>query len=282
MSRMRLSFCHNHNRTWYIDKNGYRKNVRTVKGGFVNIEEESYKTDTWYTSVNKCGATVIDKWWVLTTVHCLKNKTNILIRTSGTYKAIMGTTRKIEKVIIHPHYNTDTYDNDIALMKLQEPIKINNKQKPIPIANSSDLPTEGQQMFISGFRDDISSLPYWLKFAIVLVMNQENCKNANNNNPISDNLFCASSDDINACQADFEGPAIINNKLYGIISSGATYRDLDRKHIIIAAATWSGDSKIWYKNYSDDNTAVFHDLTPVLHVNVVHDQHLTAGATITM
>ncbi|XP_058805210.1 mite allergen Der f 3-like [Phymastichus coffea] len=195
------------------------KKVKTVEGGLADLKDVPYQANIWYNSVNKCGATIIDQSWVLTRARCIKNEKKIVVRTGSKYKTIDGTKRKVEKVIIHPNYNNITNDNDIALIKLKKPIEINHHQKPIPIAKPSDIPKEGQRMLITGFRDHNWCPPSPLKFAYVSVMHQENCTKAYQRTPVPDNVFCATNGHINACKGDSGGPAIINGKLYGIISS---------------------------------------------------------------
>ena len=46
----------------------------------------------------------------------------------------------IEKVIIHENYNTNTIDNDIAILKLKTPLKFNDNVRPACLPQDNFVP----------------------------------------------------------------------------------------------------------------------------------------------
>ncbi|XP_058805212.1 trypsin-7-like [Phymastichus coffea] len=198
---------------------GASKKEKYPKGALAKLENMPFHADIWFNGVNKCGATIIDQSWVLTRARCIKNEKKIVVRTGSKYKSIDGTRHKVEKAIRHPNYNNITNDNDIALIKLKKPMKIKKIQKPISIANPSDITKKGQILIITGFRDDDSDPSSPLKYSFVSVMNRANCRKAFKRTLVSDNVFCATKGHIDACTGYSGGPAISVDKLYGIISS---------------------------------------------------------------
>uniref|UniRef100_A0A8R1E4D7 Peptidase S1 domain-containing protein n=1 Tax=Caenorhabditis japonica TaxID=281687 RepID=A0A8R1E4D7_CAEJA len=75
-----------------------------------------------------CGATVIDDFWLMTAAHCarqLKTRSYVTLRRPETLKEA---TFAVQEAYIHPDYNNETADNDIALLK----ISLNLTKRGIP------------------------------------------------------------------------------------------------------------------------------------------------------
>ena len=58
----------------------------------------------------------------------------------------------VEKIIIHENYNTNTIDNDIAILKLKTPLIFNDDVQPACLPHSNFAPEKyGQIGVVSGW-----------------------------------------------------------------------------------------------------------------------------------
>jgi len=85
-----------------------------------------------------CGATILDRFWVLTAGHCLQD----FVAKESHFQVIAGLHRRfsrsaieqvrvVERIRIHSDYNSTWYMNDIALAKMDRPFDFNYAVSPI-------------------------------------------------------------------------------------------------------------------------------------------------------
>ena len=78
-----------------------------------------------------CGASLVTDRHLVTAAHCLAgvepglfSMVDILLRHYGGPGAGAAVRRKMEAVTIHPAFNEDTLQNDIAVVRLRRPVSI--------------------------------------------------------------------------------------------------------------------------------------------------------------
>jgi len=186
-----------------------------------------------------CGAVLISKTHVLTAAHCLIGftKNAYFIRLGDHHSEVPEDTELevfIEDWHIHEKFRKGhLMNNDIALIKLKEPVKFTDYIQPICLPTEEAEYTAGKNCSISGWGSiqyGKSTPSLQLRSAHIPIMSEEICKQANNyGNSIQNGMFCAGIPDnmIDACDGDSGGPFSCQENgengyhaLYGIISWG--------------------------------------------------------------
>ncbi|CAF0921615.1 unnamed protein product [Adineta steineri] len=99
----------------------------------VNGEDAGYNTWSWAVSLEVgdylCGGTIIDESYIVTAAHCLDHNlrpSDIKVH-AGSLKVMEGTQRSVSQFYMHPSYNKAEHTNDIALIKLDRPLDLSNR-----------------------------------------------------------------------------------------------------------------------------------------------------------
>lgn len=154
---------------------------------------------------------------------------------------------KIQHIIKHPHFSNETFDNDIALVKLTTHIQFNDNIRPICLATSTDEVREMNTIFFSqdhhnddddnriikfgivagwGRLKENGPLPRYLHRIRLPIVDLQRCRQSTTFK-VTDNMFCAGyGKEIvgDACKGDSGGPLVIEFHsrwtLLGIVSWG--------------------------------------------------------------
>lgn len=169
-----------------------------------------------------CGASHIGSDWILTAAHCLYDDVGQQMTTASLDVFLnvwklsapgSGLERiSVSAVYVHPNYNENTFDNDIALLKLsqistQPTVKLVSAGQPALYQGSVPVTVAGW-----GIYDEANELyADVLRKVDIEVIAESTCNAATSyNGEITSNMFCAGKWEggKDACSGDSGGPLV--------------------------------------------------------------------------
>merc|ERR1712130_862848 len=208
-----------------------------VKGGAANgrivggqeTEEHEYPWQVGLVSANGrspwCGGTLISSTHVLTAAHCTAGSAASSIRVIlGEHNIADSNFNRVDvaEIINHPDYNSQTTDNDYAILRLANPVTFTNEVSPACLPADLSATFAGVLATVTGWGTLSSggNQPTVLQEVDVTVTTNAVCNNAYGS--ITANMICAADSGKVPCQGDSGGPMIApengRQALIGVVS----------------------------------------------------------------
>ncbi|GLD63533.1 suppressor of tumorigenicity 14 protein homolog [Lates japonicus] len=165
-----------------------------------------------------CGASIISDRWLLSASHCFvtSDPKNHVASNWQTYSGMQdqykheGVQRRpLNRIISHPDYNQMTFDYDIALLELSEPLEFTNTIQPICLPSSSHVFPAGMACWVTGWGAlrEGGQKAQLLQKASVKIINDTVC-NVVTEGQVTSRMLCSGflAGGVDACQGDSGGP----------------------------------------------------------------------------
>lgn len=227
---------------------------RIVGGQETEVHQYPWVAMLLYGGRFYCAGSLLNDQFLLTASHCVygfrKERISVrLLEHDRKMSHLQKIDRKVAEVTTHPKYNARNYDNDIAVIKLDEPVEFNEVLHPVcmptpgrSFKGETGIVTGWGALKVGGPTSDtlqvgtsqllsvahFSNLFGHLQEVMVPILSQDECRKSRYGNKITDNMLCGGYDEggKDSCQGDSGGPLHIvpngtrEHQIAGVVSWG--------------------------------------------------------------
>ncbi|XP_071510754.1 uncharacterized protein [Diadema antillarum] len=209
-------------------------NARIIGGGPVEEGTAPYMVRLYSTTDRRtfCGGTLLDQQWVLTAAHCVPYRSDHIVLYFGDHdthsRSSHEFTRDIAEIIKHPRYRKRRLINDIALIRLRQPLReFTDYVRPIcllPSGFSRRLLARASVGRVTGWGSQVAggAPSTELREINVPVVSRAQCQVL----ATKPNLFCAGAPNEDSCEGDSGGPFAVKYRgrwyQLGIVTGGTS------------------------------------------------------------
>lgn len=136
-------------------------NPRIVGGEEIDICKVPYQILLMINYRHTCGGAIVNENTVITAAHCTQNAaSNYQIRAGSSSQHEGGQVIQVSQIYNHPEYSRNTFDNDVAIVKLERRLTIGPCVQPVVLAGKGFYVPDNGIARIAGWGD------LWVRFLI--------------------------------------------------------------------------------------------------------------------
>ncbi|XP_075287795.1 transmembrane protease serine 2 isoform X2 [Opisthocomus hoazin] len=193
---------------------------RIVGGSAATLGQWPWQVSLHVQDTHVCGGSIITQQWIVTAAHCVEGKQfsdpsnwRVFAGILNQNEMIFRNGYKVQQIISHSDYDTDSKDNDVALMKLETPLSFTDAVQPVCLPNSGMMFQSAQQCWISGWGAEYQGgkTSDNLNYAMVSLIETSVCNSVYiYDGLVLPTMVCAGylQGGIDSCQGDSGGPLV--------------------------------------------------------------------------
>ncbi|XP_076395428.1 trypsin-like serine protease domain-containing protein masquerade isoform X2 [Megachile rotundata] len=245
-----------------VQARNFKRGARVVGGEDADANEWCWQV-ALINSLNQylCGGALIGTQWVLTAAHCVTNIVRsgdaIYVRVGDhdltrKYGSPGAQTLRVATTYIHHNHNSQTLDNDIALLKLHGQAELKDGVCLVCLPARGVSHTAGKRCTVTGYgyMGEAGPIPLRVREAEIPIVSDAEC--IRKVNAVTEKIFilpassfCAGGEQGNdACQGDGGGPLVCQDdgfyELAGLVSWGFGCGRLDVPGVYVKVSAFIG------------------------------------------
>ncbi|XP_062702299.1 serine proteinase stubble [Aedes albopictus] len=206
--------------------------TRIVGGRPTGVNQYPWLARLVYDGQFHCGASLLTRDYVLTAAHCVRrlkrNKIRVIL---GDHDQFLTTEteaiqRAVTAIIRHRSFDQNSYNHDIALLKLRKPVELSKTIKPVCLPKDRSEPAGLTGTVVGwGRTSEGGTLPGIVQHVDVPILTLDQCRSMKYRaSRITSNMLCAGKGKQDSCQGDSGGPLLVRHgekhEIVGIVSWG--------------------------------------------------------------
>ncbi|XP_066144714.1 uncharacterized protein [Euwallacea fornicatus] len=178
-----------------------------------------------YSALYFCGGSLITNEFIMTAAHCVDGATNF-IAVLGAHDLNVQEDNRLafntSTFIIHEGWNSNTLQNDIALVKLPEKVTFSSYISPVTMASGTDTYSGLISRVLGWGKTTYGSLSDVLRYVDAPVITNEQCSSYSEYTSyiVNHHLCTEGNGTVGSCNGDSGGALLVNGVQVGIVSFG--------------------------------------------------------------